>query len=80
MVLLITFSVLGYYRQLGVKSDSTDEEVKILALHRQAWMWLDIALKAIGLVLSVTAFPPATSIAVLVTLLFLVIPNQLREG
>lgn len=79
VVLLITFAVLGYYRQLGVKTDSTDEERKSLALHRQKWMWIDIALKALGLVLSVTVFPPATSIAVLVTLLVLVIPNQLIE-
>lgn len=80
VVLLITFSVLGYYRQLGVKADSTDEERRDLALHRQRWMWIDIALKLLGLILSVTVFPPATSIAVLLTLLALVIPNQLKGG
>ena len=78
VVLLITVSVLGYYRQLGVKSDSSDEERKNLALHRQKWIWIDIALKALGLVLSVTVFAPATSITVLITLLVLVIPNQLK--
>ena len=78
VVLLITVSVLGYYRQLDVKSDSSDEERKNLALHRQKWIWIDIALKALGFVLSVTVFAPATSIAVLITLLVLVIPNQLK--
>ena len=47
-------------------------------LHKQKWMWIDIILKLVGLILSVTVFPPATSIAILVTLLLLVIPNQLK--
>ena len=78
VVLLITFSVLGYYRELGISSNLTDEERKFLALHRQKWIWVDIFLKTLGLVLSITLFPPATSIAVLLTLLILVIPNQLK--
>lgn len=76
VVLLITFSVLGYYRQLELANDKT--EVHDLALHRHRWMRIDVALKLLGLILTLTIFPPATSIAVLVTLCVLVIPNQLR--
>ena len=50
-----------------------------LMLHKQKWIWIDVILKAGGLLLSITVFPPATSIAVLVTLLVLVIPNQLKQ-
>ena len=41
-------------------------------------VWIDIILKLIGLILPVTVFPPATSIAILVTLLLLVVSNQLK--
>lgn len=76
VVLLITFAVLVYYKQLdGEKRESTDK----LMLHKQKWIWIDVALKVVGLILSVTVFPPATSIAVLATLLLLVIPNQLKS-
>ena len=78
VVLLITFSVMGYYGQLG--NVNKGENMQNLVLHRQKWMWIDVALKVLGLVLSVTVFPPATSIAVLITLLVLVIPNQLKNG
>ena len=75
VVLLITFAVLVYYKQLdGEKQDHADK----LMLHKQKWIWIDIALKLLGLILSVTVFPPATSIAVLLTLLVLVISNQLK--
>ena len=77
VALFITFSVLGYYRQLDGK---TKEHKDILMLHKQKWIWIDVILKACGLLLSITVFPPATSIAVLVTLLVLVIPNQLKES
>ena len=77
VVLLITFSVFEYYRQLDGK---TKEHKDKLMLHKQKWIWIDVILKACGLLLSITVFPPATSIAVLVTLLVLVIPNQLKES
>lgn len=76
VVLLITFSVLGYYKQLDGK---TKEHKDRLMLHKQKWIWIDVVLKVCGLLLSITVFPPATSIAVLVTLLVLVIPNQLKN-
>lgn len=41
-------------------------------------MTADIAIKVVGLVLTMTVFPPAMTVAVLVTLLFLVIPPQLK--
>ena len=75
VVLLITFSVLGYYNQLGKNSK---EKNPGLELHKQKWIWMDVMIKSIGLILSITVFPPAISIAVLVTLLLLVIPNQLK--
>lgn len=46
--------------------------------HRNQWLLLDLFLKIIGLVLSITVWPQAMSYAVLLTLLVLVIPNQIK--
>ena len=75
VVLMITISVFGYYRQLDGR---TKENKDKLDLRQQKWIFIDVMLKVCGLFLSITVFPPATSIAVLVTLLVLVIPNQLK--
>ena len=75
VVLMITISVFGYYRQLDGR---TKENKDKLDLRQQKWILIDVMLKACGLFLSITVFPRATSIAVLVTLLVLVIPNQLK--
>jgi uncharacterized membrane protein len=77
VVLLITVAVLGYYRQLRLINGG--EGMRSLVLHRRRWIRIDIVLKIVGLVLSATFFPPASSIAVLVTLLVLVIPSQLAQ-
>lgn len=42
------------------------------------WLRIDVALKVVGLILTLTVFPPASSIAVLITLCVLVIPNQMK--
>ena len=70
---------LYYQHRIDKQLDENKKEhTDRLMLHKQKWMWIDIILKLIGLILSVTVFPPATSIAILVTLLLLVIPNQLK--
>ena len=83
IVLLITISVMGYYGELGIgigrETPEAEKKAKVLELYKQKWIWFDIGLKVIGLILSITVFPPAMSCAVIVTLLFLVIPKQLKE-
>ncbi len=44
VVLLITFSVLGYYKQLDGK---TKEHKDRLMLHKQKWIWIDVILKVL---------------------------------
>ncbi len=63
------------------KDNQFDEEYNKYLKHRQTyggWIRYDILLKCIGLVLSATMYPPAMLLSVLVTLLFLVIPRQLK--
>lgn len=75
VVLLITFSVQYYYRTLYEINPKMFESYNI---RRQTWARYDIGLKVLGLLLSISIFPPASSVAVLITLTCLVIPNQLK--
>ena len=74
IVLLITFSVLWYYRTLEEVNDGA--EMYGLNADRQKWLIWDIGIKILGLILSLTIFPAGVGISVLVTLLFIVIPKQ----
>ena len=75
-VLLISFSVLWYYHTLvEVNQTAEIEQLNISRLH---WMKWDIAIKILGIILSLTIFPAAEIVSVLITLCALVIPNQFR--
>ena len=74
IVLLITFSVLWYYRTLEKVNDGA--EMYGLNADRQKWLTWDIGIKILGLIFSLTIFPAGVGISVLVTLLFIVIPKQ----
>lgn len=74
IVLLITFSVLWYYRTLEEVNNGA--EMYGLNANRQKWLIWDIGIKILGLILSLTIFPAGVGISVLVTLLFIVIPKQ----
>lgn len=76
IVLLISFSVLWYYHTLvEVNQTAEIEQLNISRLH---WMKWDIAIKILGIILSLTIFPAAEIFSVLITLCVLVIPNQFR--
>ncbi len=74
IILLITFSVLWYYRTLEEVNDGA--EMFGLIADRQKWLAWDIGIKILGLILSLTIFPAGVGISVLVTLIFIVIPKQ----
>lgn len=77
IVLLITFSVLWYYRTLEEVNDGA--EMHGLNADRKKWLTWDIGIKILGLILSLTIFPAGVGISVLVTLLFIVIPKQFKQ-
>lgn len=74
IVLLITFSVIWYYKTLDEVNDSA--EMHSLSVDRKKWLTRDIGIKVLGLILSLTIFPAGVGISVLVTLVFIVIPKQ----
>ena len=76
IVLLITFSVLWYYRTLDEVNDIA--QMHALSQERRRWMRWDIGIKMLGLILSLTIFPAGVGVSVLVTLVFIVIPRQFK--
>lgn len=47
--------------------------------HGRGWMFWDVMIKVIGLILSATIYPPTMLYSVLVTLICIVIPNQIKR-
>ncbi|MBB1570818.1 MAG: TMEM175 family protein [Propionibacteriaceae bacterium] len=77
VVLLITLMNLLMYASL--REDNQDVEVFSSRMSRRnRWMMLDIVIKLVGLTLTIVVFPPAMLLSVLVTLLLIVVPQQLR--
>lgn len=77
IVICITAANFVAYRTVE-KVNSDDEEVLHQMNRRNEWLKKDIGVKIVGLILSITVFPPAMMYSVLLTLLFLVIPNQVQ--
>ncbi len=77
LVFCVTFSNAAMYKSL-VKADPFNRELVHRMKNRGAWARLDIALKGVGFVLSFL-YPPAMLLAVLATLVFIVIPNQIKN-
>lgn len=77
IVLLISFANVWMYACLR-RANPNDSQIARQVRGRWTWMSWDLVIKFIGLFLSATVFAPAMMLSVLVTLLVLVIPNQLK--
>lgn len=77
VVLLIT--LMNFLMYASLREDNQDVEVFSSRMSRRnRWMMLDIVIKLVGLTLTIVVFPPAMLLSVLVTLLLIVVPQQLR--
>ena len=77
IVLLITTATLSFYRT--VSEVNPTDELQRLREQRNRWIKWDVLFKVIGLFCSATIFPIGSSLAVLITLCAIVIPNQFRN-
>ena len=68
---------MWYYSTLAKVNNN--EGIETLMVHRIGWIRFDIIIKIIGLILSVTIYPPAMSYSIFITLIFLVIPHQFKN-
>ena len=79
VVLLVTAANVALYRMLADDNPGAPGFSRDI-LGSGSRMWADIAIKLVGMVLTLTVFPPAMALSVVVTLVFLVIPPQLSEA
>lgn len=78
VVLFITISNRGLYRSL-YQDDPNNLLLKQRIEDMKKWIFFDTIGKVVGLILSATIFPPVMLLSVLLTLVVLVIPRQLKE-
>lgn len=78
IVLLITFANSNMYASIARVDMKISLGEWIRQQHR-GWTVIDIVIKVMGLVLAATVYPPAMLYSVLLTLLVLVIPNQIKR-
>lgn len=78
IVLLITFANSNMYASIARVDMKISLGEWIRQQHR-GWTVIDIVIKVMGLVLAATVYPPAMLYSVLLTLLVLIIPNQIKR-
>ena len=79
MVLLVTLSNIGLSMALE-KANHTEHEVRAWIAGSRKRLYLDIAIKLVGLTLTLTVYPGAMMISVLVTMAMMIVPTRsLRE-
>ncbi|TCD53636.1 DUF1211 domain-containing protein [Alloscardovia theropitheci] len=76
IVILVSLVNVWMYAELG--RVSTDQELILRATRHNYLMILDIAIKVIGLIISLTVWPPAMMWAVLLTAFVLIMPRAVR--
>lgn len=79
VVLLITFANMNMYASVA-KADMKISVRKWIKNENRGWTVVDIMIKVIGLIIAATVYPPAMLYSVLITLVLLVIPNQIRRS
>ncbi|VTT05129.1 TMEM175 family protein [Streptococcus oralis] len=75
VVLLVTFTNVWMYEKLSKVAKNSEAQTITKAHNR--WMSLDIVIKLVGMVLTLTVFPPGVMLAVLVTAVFIVLPRSI---
>ena len=75
MVLLVTFSNVGLSRALEMAHQGETATKAEIAGNRKR-LYLDIAIKLVGLVLTLTIYPPAMMVCVLLTMALMMIPTR----
>lgn len=78
IVILITISNFITAQCLSKANKDNPEAVENIK-KRNHWLLKDIAIKIFGLIIALCFFPPAMMYSVLITLVVLVIPNQIKS-
>lgn len=75
VVLLVSFTNVWMYAELSKVTENSAAQT-ITQAHNRIMSW-DIVIKLLGMVLTLTVFPPGVMLAVLVTAAFIVLPRSI---
>lgn len=78
MVLLVTFSNVGLSRALE-KANHHENDIKEGIANSRKRLHLDIGIKIVALILTLTIYPSAMLISVLITMILMIIPMERRR-
>lgn len=78
MVLLVTFANVGLSHALE-KANHHEKEVKEDIANGRKRLYLDIGIKVVGLIITLTVYPSAMMISVLITMAFMMIPTRRKQ-
>lgn len=78
IVLLVTFSYVGLSCALE-KANHHEEEIKEVIADSRKRIYIDIAIKLIGMIIALTVYPPAVMISVLITMVLMMIPTGTKS-
>lgn len=78
MVLLVTLSNVGLSRALE-KANHAEEDVQAGIARSRKRLYLDIGIKLAGLALTLTIYPSAMLICVLITMVFMMVPTRRKS-
>lgn len=79
IVLLVTFTNIMLARNLLSTNPESEYLRNESLLGKRLLLW-DIAIKIIGFILTITVYPPAMLIAVIITLIFIIFPSMFLES
>ena len=79
VVLLVTFTNVWMYDELAKMPIHHDGDQKVIISHNDKVMALDIIIKVIGLLLTLTLLPSAMMWSVFITALVLIIPRSIKD-
>ena len=77
IILLVTFFNTLMYRSLAEIPENTAMEAFLEG--RKSWFYYDVALKIIGLILSLNIYPPAVMYSILLIMLIFMVPMIARH-
>lgn len=78
-IIVILITVANYISyQMVARANKEDDFVQAQIKTRDQWLKKDILIKCVGLIIAIFIYPPAMMYSVLLTLLVLVVPNQIK--
>lgn len=77
-IIIISVTNIGLRHSFG-KANPADKDMLNIIRHAKKILYVDIAVKIVGLLLAVTLYPPAMMISVLITLIVFVMTHQVLE-